>query len=273
MGLIANEKYDQRKIDRLLDHLKIYYEKGRPIDFEIIVNGFKVVRRTSDIEMFSLYENYVDADTKSIEFLFYSGSSNSNDKHIFHFGNVPSSRQTLDGFEVEEQIESGITQRLREQEFLRLQDKNRELEDEIKDLEKEVARLEKENEAHLADKSPLNAVLGNLGSSLVEAFIKRNPKIMSSIPGGSALAGLLDDGAPQPPAEDVEVSFKAKSSSQESSKPEVSEADQDAIRFVNQIKAVFSKDEFGKINLILQSLAEDKSRFTLVFQSLNIKTN
>jgi hypothetical protein len=34
MGLIAKEKYDQRKIDRLLDHLKIYYEKGRPIDFE-----------------------------------------------------------------------------------------------------------------------------------------------------------------------------------------------------------------------------------------------
>jgi len=272
MGLIANEKYDQRKIDRLRDHLKIYSDKGQPIDFEIIVNGFKVVRRTSDIEMFGLYENYVDADTKSIEFLFYSGSSNSNDKHIFHLGNVPSSRQNLDGFELEDQIENGITQRLREQEFLRLQDKNRELEEEIKDLEKEVARLERENESHEAQKSPLNAVLGNIGSSLVEAFIKRNPKIMSSIPGGSALAGLLDDSVAPPPAEDVEVSFKPKNS-EENSKPEVSEADQDAIRFVNQIKAVFSKEEFGKINLILQNLAEDKSRFALVFQSLNIKTN
>jgi len=273
MGLIANEKYDQRKIDRLRDHLRIYAERGQPIDFEIIVNGFKVVRRTNDIEMFGLYENYVDADTKSIEFLFYSGTSNSNDKHIFHLGNVPSSKQNLDGFEIEDQIENGVNQRLREQEFVKLQEKNKELEDEVKELEKEVDRLERANEHLQESRSPLHGVLGNLGSSLVEAFIKRNPKIMASIPGGEALAGLLDDSIPPPPAEDVEVSFKPKGSHEESSKSEVSEADRHAIHFVNQIKAAFNKDEFEMINLILRSLAEDKGRFMVVLQTLNIKTN
>jgi hypothetical protein len=270
MGLIAKEKYDQRKIDRLLDHLKIYFEKGRPIDFEIIVDGFKVVRRTSDIDMFPLYENHVDGDTKNLEILLYSGTSNSNDKHIFYLGNVP--KESLNGIDVEDQIESGVNQRLREQEFAKLQDKNKELEEEIKDLEKEVTRLEKANETLEASQSPMNSVLGNLGSSLVEAFIKRNPKIMASIPGGSALAGLLDESVPPPPAEDVEVSFKPKS--EEHSKPEgMSKADQEAIAFVNQIKEAFNAEEFEKISLIHQSLATDKSRFTVVLRALNIQTN
>jgi FtsZ-binding cell division protein ZapB len=271
MGLIAKEKYDQRKMDRLLDHLKIYFEKGRPIDFEIIVDGFKVVRRTSDIEMFGLYENHVDADTKSIEILLYSGTSNSNDKHIFFFGNAP--KENLDGIDVDDQIENGVNQRLREQEFAKLQDKNKELEDEVKELEKEVSRLERTNEQLEASRSPLHGVLGSLGSSMVEAFIKRNPKIMASIPGGSALAGLLDDSIPPPPAEDVEVSFKPKSSEESNAGQVLSDLDQQALQFVNQLKAVFNKEEFNKINLILQSLAEDKSRFDTVFQTLNIQTN
>jgi cell division septum initiation protein DivIVA len=271
MGLIVKDKYDQRKIDRLLDHLKIYFEKGRPIDFEIIVDGFKVVRRTSDIDMFQLYENHVDGDTKNVEILLFSGTSNSNDKHIFYLGNVP--KESLNGIDVEDQIENGINQRLREQEFAKLQDKNKELEEEIKDLEKEVARLEKANETLEASQSPMNSVLGNLGSSLVEAFIKRNPKIMASIPGGSALAGLLDDSVAPPPAEDVEVSFKPKSSEESGAPHVLSDLDQQAIQFVNQLKAVFNKDEFDKINLILQSLAEEKSRFDKVIQILNIQIN
>jgi hypothetical protein len=270
MGLIAKEKYDQRKVDRLLDHLKIYFDKGRPIDFEIIVDGFKVVRRTSDIEMFSLYENHVDADTKSIEILLYSGTSNSNDKHIFYFGNAP--KESLNGLDVDDEIENGVNQRLREQEFVKLQDKNKELEDEVKELEKEVSRLEKANEQLEESRSPLHGMLGSIGSSMVEAFIKRNPKIMASIPGGPALAGLLDDSIPAPPAEDVEVSFKPKSSDSNAGQG-LSADDQQAIHFVHQLKSVFNKDEFDKITIILQSIAEDKSRFDAVYKTLNIQTN
>jgi len=270
MGLIAKEKYEQRKVDRLLDHLKIYHEKGRPIDFEIVVDGFKVVRRTSDIEMFSLFENHVDADTKSVEFILYSGTSNSNDKHIFYFGDAP--KKNLNGIDAEDQIEESVNVRLREQEFIKIQEKNKELEEEVKDLEKEIERLEKANEQLEESRSPLHGMLGNLGSSLVEAFIKRNPKIMASIPGGQALAGLIDDSQPPPPAEDVEVSFKPKSSERNTAQTQ-SEDERQAIHFVNQLKTVFNKDEFDKVTRILQNIAEDKSRFDIVFNALNIQSN
>jgi hypothetical protein len=136
-----------------------------------------------------------------------------------------------------------------------------------------VARLEKANETLEASQSPMNSVLGNLGSSLVEAFIKRNPKIMASIPGGSALAGLIDESVPGQPAEDVEVSFKPKNNEDHSKSEGISKADQDAIAFVNQIKEAFNAEEFGKISLIHQSLASDKNRFSVVLRALNIQTN
>jgi hypothetical protein len=60
--------------------------KGQPIDYEILVDGFKAVRRTSDPDMFTMFENFVTADTRSIEILLFTGSSNNNEKRIFYFG-------------------------------------------------------------------------------------------------------------------------------------------------------------------------------------------
>jgi len=280
MGLIANEKYEQRKIDRLLDYLRIYQEKGKPIDFEIIVDGFKAVRRTSDLEMFTMYENYVDADSKSVEFILYTGNSNNNDKHIFHFGNVPKN-ETLGGIDVQEQIRSGVSEQMREFHYQRLEEKNRELEKEVKELEKEVDELEKQNAELQAASSPLSGILGNVGASVLETLIKRNPKIIASIPGGESLAGLLENGdsaLTEPAEENSTVSFKAKKQStaeEENSKATpaaISEEDQHAIMFVNQLKSQFTRQEFNKIVAILQELAKDKAKFDQVLNQLNIKS-
>src|SRR3954471_17641112 len=112
MALQSKEKYDAKKVERLEEHLRLYFDKGQPIDFEIIVDGFKVVRRTSDPNMFAMYENFVDADTKSIEILLYTGSSNNNDKRIFYFGDTH--KEGLSGVEVEAKIKEGVNQELRE---------------------------------------------------------------------------------------------------------------------------------------------------------------
>ena len=85
MAIIGKEKYNQEKIDKLHDYLKMYQDMGQPIDFEVLVDGFKAVRRTANPEMFRLFENFVNGETKSIEVLFYQGSSNNNDKHLFTF--------------------------------------------------------------------------------------------------------------------------------------------------------------------------------------------
>ena len=110
-----------------------------------------------------------------------------------------------------------------------------------------------------------------MGSSLLESFIKRNPKLMATIPGGEALSGLLQpENSPETQSESLhesEVSFKAKTNADSSLKEE----DQSAIQFVNQLKAQFTKDEFDNVLVILQTLADDKSKISLIINHVNIK--
>jgi len=269
MALIANEKYEQRKVDRLADHLKIYAEKERPIDFEIIVDGFRAVRRTNDLEMFTLYENYVDADTKSIEFILYTGNSNNNDKHIFYFGNPPKGN-ALNGLDVDEQIKAGVDQQMREKHYAELEVKNKLLEKEVKELEEEVEELEKQNAGLQASQSPLNGVFGQVGANILESLIKRNPKIMASIPGGTALAGLLEssDAIPiETVEESSEISFKPKAQTE----TELTEEDRNAILFVNQLKSQFTRAEFEKVDVILQAIANDKTMLDQLLEQLTTK--
>src|ERR1043165_7399868 len=99
MGIIGKQKYAQEKVDKLYDYLNTYHEKGMPIDYEVLVDGFKAVRRTNDPAMFYMFESFVNSDCRSIEILFYTGTSNNNDKHIFTFGDEAKEQQGLSGIE------------------------------------------------------------------------------------------------------------------------------------------------------------------------------
>jgi hypothetical protein len=271
MPLPNKEKYEQRKIDNLVQYLRLYNEKGQPIDYEILVDGFKAVRRTSDPDMFTMFENFVTADTRSIEVLLFTGSSNNNEKRIFYFGDTPKEKdEGLSGVEVQNMVTEQVNQKLQEKEFKALREENNDLKKHINDLEGEVEELEKHNAKLELKQSPLNNFLGDIGSSLVESFIKRNPKLMSTIPGGETLAGLLQHDNSETQTDSTpesEVSFKPKGNPSSTS----SEEDQAAIQFVNQLKSQFTKGEFDKIVLILQTLAEDKSKIDLILNHINIK--
>jgi len=269
MALPNKEKYEQKKIDNLLQYLRLYSEKGQPIDYEILVDGFKAVRRTSDPDMFTMFENFVTADTRSIEVLLFTGTSNNNEKRIFYFGETQ--KEGLSGVDVKNIVDEEVQRRLREKEFDTLKDENKKLQQHIADLESEVEELERHNARLELKQSPLNNFLGDIGSSLVESFIKRNPKLMAAFPGGEALAGLLQSNNEEPLEEQTqesEVSFKPKTSSSSAS---LSDEEQAAIQFVNQLKSQFSKDEFEKVLHIIQMLADDKSKIELILNHVNNK--
>src|SRR5688572_32180887 len=115
MALPNKEKYEQRKIDNLIEYLRLYQQKGQPIDYEIVVDGFKAVRRTNDPDMFTMFENFVTADTRSIEVLLFTGTSNNNEKRIFYFGDVPREKEetTLNGVETEKTIREQVVKDLK----------------------------------------------------------------------------------------------------------------------------------------------------------------
>lgn len=217
--------------------------------------------------MFTMFENFVTADTRSIEILLFTGSSNNNEKRIFYFGEQQ--KEGLSGMDVKSIVDEEVQRKLREKEFDELKYENKNLKQHIADLESEVDELEKQNARLEMKQSPLNSLLGDVGSSLVESFVKRNPKLMAAFPGGEALAGLLqssNEEANEQTTPDSEVSFKPKVTA---SAPTPSEEDEAAVQFVNQLKSQFNKEEFERVLHILQMLADDKSKIELILNHVN----
>jgi hypothetical protein len=262
---ITREPYNQRKIDMLEGQIRTGHDKGDPIYYEIEVNDDKVVRKTSDPEMFYMFDEYVDGKTKSITVKIYSGTSNNNEKHIFIMGG-----ELIDPTEIQKKIDAGVDQKLREREFTTLIDKNKELEQQVKELEDEIDELEKEKQTLIASRSPLSGVIGEIGSSVVENLIKRNPQIVSRIPGGEMLAGLMEQPTPTMDVEHTEVNFKPKDQSHSRQTPlsQLTEEQLFVLDFGMGIRGLFAKDEFDKVNKIVQLLAEDKSRLDLIIELL-----
>ncbi|MDB5274472.1 MAG: hypothetical protein JWO58_2839 [Chitinophagaceae bacterium] len=272
MAIIAKQKYTQEKIDKLHEYLKLYKEKDMPIDYEILVDGFKAVRRTSDPEMFNMFESFVTPDSKAVEVLFYTGTSNNNDKHIFTFDDEPKD-QGLSGIEIDNRIQEGIEREKRNWEFDSLKKKVKDQKEEIDELEKEIERLEKERDDQQSKESPLKGILGEVGSTLVETLIRRNPRLIAKIPGGEALAGLIEEDNREKEQEEItpeaEVSFKSKSAT---SSEKLSEEHQYAITFVGQLKSTFTKSEFDKVLEILEQFASNKQTIEETLTNL-INTN
>lgn len=261
MALISKQKYDPAKIEKLVEYLRIYHEKGQPIDYEILLDGLKAVRRTSDPEMFNTFENFITADSKSLDILFFNGSSNVHEKRIFFFDDEEKKEKGLSGVEVQSLIQEGIDQKEKEWQYKQLQKDNADLKAKVDELEKEIEELEKEKETIEASQSPLKGFLGELGSSLVESFIRRNPKIVNGIPGGEALAGLLEkEEDKEQPVTESDVTFTSKSGLNEEHKY--------AIQFVDQLKGQFTLEEFDKVLLILEGMSNDKSKIETMLNQI-----
>ena len=122
------------------------------------------------------------------------------------------------------------------------------------ELEAELATLNAELKVTEGKKkeSSMNGFLGEMGSAFVESLIRRNPAILSKIPGGDALAGMIEEDNKRieetQQEEEPEVTFRAK--------PEDNREAQEALGFVNYLRQRFNKEQFGKLNLLIDLLAD-----------------
>lgn len=265
---IQQKKYTDDNISHLQEYLRLYAEQGHPVDYEILVDGMRVVLRTDKPDMFSLHENFIGPQTGSVQVNLYKGSSRNCDKHIFYLKESAAQENGLDGLgDVESRVNKAIAEEKAKLEKERLLKENEELKKEVSELETEVEKLEGQVEQLQLSQSPLNGLLGEVGSSLVESFIKRNPKILASLPGGESLAGLIENekqALPASSAEDeTDVSFSAQPEG-----GELNEEDRQGLVFVKQLKSHFKPEEFEQVLEILTAFAEDKKQIQTVLQFL-----
>ena len=269
---IQKYKYNPEKIEKLYNHIKTYWDKGMPIDYRVVVDGVEAVKRTSDPEMFELYENLIDEDTKKVEVIIYSGSSQHCTKHIFFLGdNVEEKLQDnkgLNGLEIEGIVQDAIYKE-RQANQMEMQRRDKEaLESKVQELEEEIEAWEEENEELKAKikemedkKNPTLGFLGEYLPQVLEGFVKGNPRLLKKLPGGQALAGLFTEDEshaelPEGRDSEGEVSFKPKNEPTQL----LSDQDRQAIGFMKAMQNAFAPDEFQKVHEILIYLGMQKER-------------
>jgi hypothetical protein len=245
----GKEKYSADKIEKLQQYLEAYAEKGQPIEYEILVDGFKAVRRTSDPEMFEMFERFVTADTKSVEIIFYQGSSRHSDKNLFYFDSN-NAESGLSGIEINQKIHEQVEQAKKEWEHEQLVKEVKEWKDYAKELEEDVDRLEKQLEDNRSNQSPLQGMLGEFGSSLVSGIVRQNPKIIEKIPG---LSGLIESGSDQSTVQEseTEVSFSPKQESSDAV---------EALQFVQYIKSKLNESQWNQLIGVIDTLTEQPEK-------------
>src|SRR3954464_6979481 len=86
-------KFDQHKIDSLKRYLQREADKERAKDYEIIIDGFRVVSRTDDLSEFDEYEQEIKSDTRNISILIFDGpGTNRNTRYSFALQSETTSR-------------------------------------------------------------------------------------------------------------------------------------------------------------------------------------
>lgn len=280
MALKGREKYSAEKIEKLNEYLKRYHQLGQPIDYEILVDGFRAVRRTNDPEVFYQFDTFVNADTQNIEIVFYQGNSNNNERFLFLLTDSPVQRntqdeQSLSGIEIQSRILDGINKERERWEMDRVLEEKKQLEKDhaefeawIEELEEEKKNLEEEISMLKAGQNPLNSLLGELGSSFVTSMLKKNPGILKALPGGETLSGFINN------VEDENTATSQEESTVKVKPKDTPESpDNESIQFIKELHQVFSEEEFIKVMQVLDSLATDKSSIDIVLQLLKSKAH
>jgi hypothetical protein len=265
------EAYSPDKIENLLQYLTSSKEQGAPEEFEIFVDAFKVVKRTNDINRFDCYSNFIQPQTKSISVLIFDGTSNRNTRHKF---NLKEDKQGLSGVDVDSRIsEKLITEREKWDNEL-LKKEFAIMKKELQDAEETIDQLEAQLELTKSNKPRLNEMgLVEVASVVFEGFIRRNPQMLTKLPGGEALAGafIQDNEEKQklldaPKEIEPKVSFTIEED--EAATETLSEEDKASLVFVKKLNQAFSREQMERVFLILEILAKNHADIETTIQFL-----
>lgn len=275
---VRNDKYDQLKIDRLKKYLEDMASKGQPKFYEIFVDGLKAVPKTDNPAEFDGYELYMNEDTEKIRILiYYSANTPRNDQYCFHI----QSQNGLNGVQGLGNINQLIQEKLDAQkeqiEKERLTQELEETKGKLQEAEDYADMLEKQLEEFKTQKFKLGSInLGELASVAMESMLRRNTHLLTKIPGGAALAGIIEEDNkdkekqllnPSSPQPEAQASFSPKA------EQEASPEQKGYLEFLQQLNQHFNPPQLEKIMHIIQAFAEDHKQLDTVAELLNIKTN
>jgi hypothetical protein len=274
---ITSETYDQLKIDKLKLYLQTQADRNAARFYEIYVDNLKAVHKTNDIQEFDSYEDYMTEDTERIRILVYTTSSSSprNDQYVYRMKKQEEQKtivqqRGLSGIELENRMEEKLQTHRERWEHEALVKELEETKQQLKESEEYAEKLAAELQEYRGKKLHWgNVNLGELASVVVEGIVRRNPQMVAKLPGGEALAGIIEQDNKErgttTPTQETEVSFKKKSDA-----PELSEEEKGYLNFMRGIAESFDDEEIVILTQVITKLEEDTTQLKPVAELLNI---
>ncbi len=247
------EPYEPKKLDIIYNNIVSKALSEKPQFFEIRIDGFTVVEKTSDPERFFDYSEFMESSSKEMSILLYYGAKNASDKYYFTLNGNSShqinTQNSLNGFESKLENEESTKERWRRDlHYEDLIEENDTLKEEIAELRQslEMAEQEKDNILNNRDLGLQNIASVALNGLFNTEFAKEKLGFLSGL-----------SGAPNPNATqqqpETENTFKRKGNSNENE--DVVDAESEEIPVTK-----LSKEEREYVN-ILQTI---KTRVGLI---------
>ena len=273
---VIEERYDQNKIDSLKRYLKREADKSRPRDYEIIVDGFKVVSRTDDVNEFDDYEEEIKDNTRNIAILIYDGAgTNRNTRYSFSLNQdntslIPAKPvNSLGGLgEIDEIIQQKLEEKEKDFKITTLEKELEETHQKLTEAEEYHQQLQDriiELEHAKPQPNALSLNLAELGAGLLDGLVKRNMPQLAGI-----LNGIIPPppGSPAPAEPQGEATFQKQGEAQQS--PPLTERQMQNLQNLNMMEQAFNGEQLQIAIVILRKLMECPDKLIPVAQFLNL---
>jgi hypothetical protein len=267
------EPFNQNRIDTIKRYLQREKDKGRAKDYEIQIDGFKVVPRTNNIAEFEDYELELKSDSCNVSFLIFDGANtNRNTRYSLRLlaaSALPQSKNALNGTDeksVATLLKEKLEERDKEYELEKLHEKINDLTEQLSESEAWSAQLEQQVQELQNGQHKKVVGLGELAGYVLDGFVKRNPQILNKLPAGEALSGLLglnDSTNVMPPNAPTEASFSKKTDS-----PQLTDDQKGWLEFGQQVQTTLNQTQTEHVFHILQHFKQQPELIPLVLDLL-----
>jgi hypothetical protein len=275
---LIEERFDQHKIDSLKRYLQREADKGRARDYEIIIDGFKVVSRTNDVNEFEDYEQEIKDNTRNISILVYDGDrTNRNTRYSFLLNNdtaITQQPQNNMGSlgEIDQMIQQRLDEKDKEYQINALKEKLAATEQQLDEAEEYQDILQKEIDHLKANKYNLNGLnLVEVGSELLKYTINKNA---NKSPFAAQLSGILGALASteQPAIPQNASEPECEATFEEQQQPQLNEMQLLILSSIQQMEKAFTPEQLPVMNQVMICLMEHPDQLFPVAELLNIKT-
>lgn len=143
-------RYSTENIQLIFDNLKNIQTQGKARDFEIRIDDFITVQRTSDLSLFHCYQNALKDESNEVSFILYKGNSRKYDKYVLirKETKIFSPNESTTEY-IESRVKQAVEEHKQKLEFERLKEENKSQKERIRELKQKVSGLEEKQKGDI----------------------------------------------------------------------------------------------------------------------------